>query len=184
MSTWHNVHVTNGYVYTLAGDASSWCSRLQKIVALSTTEAEYISATEASKEAIWLGRLVRDFGLPTYAPVLGCDSQSALCLAKNAMFHARTKHIDVRYHFIRQELDHHGLVTLTKVKSQDNPADVLTKCLAKTTSALLTLSGSYLKIPHRAFKWEVVGSKGPLDTLWTPLYLYSFILLYLGVNHP
>ncbi|MCO5592246.1 hypothetical protein L7F22_046244 [Adiantum nelumboides] len=122
---------TSGYVYTLAEGAISWCSRLQKIVALSTTEVEYISATEASKEAIWLGRLVRDFDLPAYAPVLGCDSQSALCLAKNAMFHTRTKHIDVRYHFIRQVLDD-GLVTLTKLKTQDNPANVLTKCLAKT----------------------------------------------------
>ncbi|MCO5592584.1 hypothetical protein L7F22_046587 [Adiantum nelumboides] len=116
---------TNGYVYTLVGGAISRCSRLQKIVALSTTEAENISATEASKEAIWLGRLVIDFGLPAYAPVLGCDSQSALCLAKNAMFHARTKHINMRHHFIQQVLDD-GLVTLTKVKTQDNPADVLT----------------------------------------------------------
>ncbi|MCO5608072.1 hypothetical protein L7F22_062277 [Adiantum nelumboides] len=120
-----------GYVFTLAGGAISWCSRLQKIVALSTTEAAYISATEASKEAIWLGRLVRDFGLPAHAPVLGYDSQSAVCLAKNAMFHARTKHIDVRYLFIRQVLDD-GLVSLTKIKTQDNPADVLTKSLAKS----------------------------------------------------
>ena len=55
---------TSGYVFTIAGGAVSWCSRLQKIVALSTTEAEYISATEASKEAIWLGRLARELGMP------------------------------------------------------------------------------------------------------------------------
>ncbi len=82
-------------------------------MALSTTEAEYISATEASKEAIWLGRLAKELGMPASTPVLGCDSQSAVYLAKNAMFHARTKHIDVRYHFIRQVLED-GLVTLTK----------------------------------------------------------------------
>ena len=86
---------TSGYVYTLASGAISWCSRLQRIVALSTTEAEYISATEASKEAIWLAHLCNEFGMPEKAHVLGCDSQSAICLAKNAMFHARTKHIDV-----------------------------------------------------------------------------------------
>ncbi|MCO5583582.1 hypothetical protein L7F22_037495 [Adiantum nelumboides] len=97
------------------GGAVSWCSRLQKIVALSMTEAEYISATEASKEAIWLARLCGEFGLPDKASMLGCDSQSAICLAKNAMFHARTKHIDVRYHFIREVLED-GLITLVKVK--------------------------------------------------------------------
>ncbi|MCO5569008.1 hypothetical protein L7F22_022714 [Adiantum nelumboides] len=64
---------TSGYVFTLAGGAISWCSRLQKIVALSTTEAEYISATKASKEAIWLARLCSEFGLPDKAPMLGCD---------------------------------------------------------------------------------------------------------------
>ncbi|MCO5573832.1 hypothetical protein L7F22_027607 [Adiantum nelumboides] len=104
---------TSGDVFTLAGGAVSWCSRLQKIVALSMTEAEYISATEASKEAIWLARLCSDFCLPDKAPMLGCDSQSAICLAKNAMFHARTKHIDVRYHFIREVLED-GLITLVK----------------------------------------------------------------------
>ncbi|MCO5568331.1 hypothetical protein L7F22_022030 [Adiantum nelumboides] len=105
---------TSGYAFTLAGGAVSWRFRLQKIVALSTTEAEYISATEASKEAIWLARLCSKFGLPDKAPMLGCDSQSAICLAKNAMFHARTKHIDVRYHFIREVLED-GLITLVKV---------------------------------------------------------------------
>ncbi|MCO5611249.1 hypothetical protein L7F22_065501 [Adiantum nelumboides] len=104
---------TSDYVFTLAGGAVSWCSRLQKIVALSTTEAEYISATEASKEAIWLARLCSEFGLPDKAPMFGCDSQSAICLAKNAMFHARTRHIDVRYHFIREVLED-GFITLVK----------------------------------------------------------------------
>ena len=121
---------TSGYIFTVAGGAVSWCSKLQKIVALSTTEAEYISATEASKEAIWLSRLGEDLGMSVSTPVLGCDSQSAVYLAKNAMFHSRTKHIDVRHHFIRQVLED-GLVTLTKIKTQDNPADILTKSLGK-----------------------------------------------------
>ncbi|MCO5573839.1 hypothetical protein L7F22_027614 [Adiantum nelumboides] len=121
---------TSGYVFAIAGGAVSCCSRLQKIVALSTTEAKYISATEASKEAIWLGRLGKELGMPVSTPVLGCDSQSAVYLGKNAMFHARTKHIDVRYHLIRQVLED-GLVTLTKINTQDNLADVLTKSLAK-----------------------------------------------------
>ncbi|MCO5560756.1 hypothetical protein L7F22_014376 [Adiantum nelumboides] len=125
---------TSGYVFTLAGGAVSWCSRVQKIVALSTTEAEYISA-ETSKEAIWLARLCSEFGLPDRAPMLGCDSQSAICLAKNAMFHARTKHIDVRYHFIREVLED-NLITLVKVHTSQNPADGLTKCLLKAQHQL------------------------------------------------
>ena len=62
--------------------------------------------------------------------MLGCDSQSAICLAKNARFHLRTKHIDVRYHFIREVLDD-DLITLIKVQTSQNPVDVLTKCLPK-----------------------------------------------------
>ena len=72
----------SGYVYTLASGAISWCSRLHTIFALSTTEAEYISATTASKIAIWLARLCSEFGMLEKAPILGCDSQSDICLAK------------------------------------------------------------------------------------------------------
>ena len=111
---------TSGYEFTLAGGAVSWCSRLQKVVALSTTKTEYISATGASKEAIWLAHLCSEFGLLEKAPVLSCDSQSAICLAKNAMFHACTRHIDVRYHFIQEVLED-GLITLIKVHTSQNP---------------------------------------------------------------
>ena len=75
--------------------------QIARIVALSTTEADYISAIDASKEAIWLSRLTEDLGMYVSTPVLGCDSQSVVYLAKNAMFHSRTKHIDVRHHFIK-----------------------------------------------------------------------------------
>ena len=87
---------TNRYMFAISGGEGSWCSKLKKIVALSTTEAKYILASEASKEAIWLGRLAEELGMPTNTLVLGCDdSQSVVYLAKNAMFHACTKHIDV-----------------------------------------------------------------------------------------
>ena len=91
---------TSGY----ASGAISWCSRLQRIVALSTAKAEYISVTKASVEAILLARLCNEFGMPKKEPILGCDSQSAIRLAKNEMFHARTKHIDVRYQFIKEAI--------------------------------------------------------------------------------
>ena len=80
---------TYGYIYTLAEGAISWCSRLQQIVALSTTESGYISATEASKEAIWLTLLCSELGLPKQIAVLHYDDQSVISLAKNPVHHTR-----------------------------------------------------------------------------------------------
>ena len=118
---------TSGYVFTFTGGAVSWISRLQKCVALSTTEAEYVAATEACKEALWLSYLVRDLGI-TELPILHCDSQSAIMLARNPVFHAKTKHIEVKYHFIRDVLDSKN-IELVKVHTNNNPADLLTKGL-------------------------------------------------------
>ena len=95
---------------------------------MSTTEAEYIAASEACKEAIWLARLVRDLGITLEMPTLHCDSQSAIMLEKNLVFHAKTKHIDVKYHFIRDMLED-KLLELVKVHTDDNPADLMTKGL-------------------------------------------------------
>ena len=95
----------DGYVYTLASGAISWCFRHEKIVSLSTTKTNYTSIIKVSKEAIWSVHLWSEFGRPEKAPVLGCDSKSAICLANKIMFHAHTKHIDVRYRFIREVLE-------------------------------------------------------------------------------
>ncbi|KAL4016323.1 hypothetical protein IC575_023971 [Cucumis melo] len=89
---------TVGYFMTFIGGAASWQSRLQKCVALSTTEAEYIVATEACKEMLWMKRFIQKLGFKQQRYVIYCDNQSAIHLVKNATFHSRTKHIDVRYH--------------------------------------------------------------------------------------
>ncbi|XP_075102703.1 secreted RxLR effector protein 161-like [Nicotiana tabacum] len=86
---------TTGYVFTIANAPVSWKSTLQSTVALSTTEAEYMAITEAVKEAIWLQGLLRDLGIGQENITLFCDSQSAIQLAKNQVYHARTKHIGV-----------------------------------------------------------------------------------------
>ena len=83
----------------------SWQSHLQNCTSLSTTEVEYIAATEACKEATWFSCLVKDLGMTIEMRTLHCDSQSAIMLAKNSIFHAKTKHIDVKYHFIRGMLE-------------------------------------------------------------------------------
>ena len=119
---------TTGFIFSLYGGPISWRSILQPITALSTTEAEYIRLTEATKEVIWLKGLLTEMGLTQEAIRVHCDSQSALLLAQNSVYHARTKHIDIRYHQIR-ELVEDGEVELVKVHTKENPADALTKVL-------------------------------------------------------
>jgi transposase InsO family protein len=112
-----------GYVFTLGGSVVSWKATLQATVTLSTTEAEYMALTEAAKEGIWLKGLVSDLGLHHDKVTVFCDSLSAICLTKDQVHHERTKHIDVRYHFLRNE----KRVKVMKVGTADNPADMFTK---------------------------------------------------------
>ena len=117
---------TTGYVYTFGGTAICWVSKLQKIVSLSSCEAEYVAVTEATKEMIWLQSFLEELGHDQGKGVLYCDSKSAIDLAKNPVYHARTKHIHRRYHFIRSALEDEMLV-LEKIPGSKNPADMLTK---------------------------------------------------------
>lgn len=80
-------------MFTLFGAAVSWMSKRQPTVALSTIE-EYMATTHASKETVWLQRLGKGIGFNCKQIKLECDSQSAICLSKNTMYHARTKHVD------------------------------------------------------------------------------------------
>ena len=105
---------TTGYVFTVGGTAVSWISRLQRVVALSSVEVEYASLTEASKEMIWLHRFMEELGKKQESSRLYCDSQSAIHLAKNSAFHSKTKHIQLRYHFIRSILED-GQLKLEKI---------------------------------------------------------------------
>ncbi|CAA0838989.1 cysteine-rich RLK (RECEPTOR-like protein kinase) 8 [Striga hermonthica] len=120
---------TTGYVFTYGGTAVSWISKLQKIVTLSTTEAEYVAVTEATKELVWLQNFLNELGRPQEDVTLYSDSQSAIHLAKNPAFHSRIKHIEVKYHFIRQLLEK-KVLQLKKVPGERNPADMLTKTVA------------------------------------------------------
>ncbi|CAA0817270.1 cysteine-rich RLK (RECEPTOR-like protein kinase) 8 [Striga hermonthica] len=121
---------TSGFVFTFAGGAVSWQSKLQKSVALSTTEAEYIAMTEAGKEMLWLKRFLQQLGMKQERYDIHCDSQSALDLSKNAMYHSRTKHIDVRYHWLRQAVEEQ-LLKLEKIHTDKNPADMMTKVVTR-----------------------------------------------------
>ncbi|KAG8491014.1 hypothetical protein CXB51_014181 [Gossypium anomalum] len=120
-----------GYVFTIGGCAISWKATLQTTVALSNTEAEYMAITEACKEAIWLKGLFSELNEDLQISTVFCDSQSAIFLTKDQMFHERTKHIDVRYHFVR-DIIARGDIVVSKISTHENPADMMTKSLPIT----------------------------------------------------
>ncbi|KAH9723672.1 hypothetical protein KPL70_007193 [Citrus sinensis] len=117
-----------GYLFTFNNCTINWKSQLQSVVALSTTEAEYTAAAEAIKEAIWLKGMLKELGVNQRSVVVHCDSQSAICLSKNQTHHERTKHIDIKVHFIRLEVSK-ATVMLQKIHTDDNVADMLTKAV-------------------------------------------------------
>jgi hypothetical protein len=121
-----------GYVFTIGGCAVSWKARLQATVALSTIEAKYKVVSEAAKEAIWLRGIYSELCGISSCVTIHCDSQSAICLTKDQMFHQRTKHIDMRYHFIRDVIARGGVIKVRKIHNRDNPADMMTKPVATT----------------------------------------------------
>ena len=117
----------------------SWSSKKQELVTLSTAEAEYVAATHAAKECIWLRRLIGEiFPRLITQTTLFCDNQAALRLATDDNYHARTKHIDIRFHYIRQTVED-GSINLIYCPTDDMTADILTKALSRwkvTTHAL------------------------------------------------
>ena len=122
-------HVISGYAYILDGGAVSWVSKKQELVTLSTTEAKYVAAMHTAKEGIWLRRLVEEVFRPLAHPTpLYSDSQSAIALTKDGSYHAHTKHIDIRYHFICFVVDNHSL-RLVYCPTDSMVADTLTKAL-------------------------------------------------------
>ncbi|PIK49151.1 putative Gag-pol polyprotein [Apostichopus japonicus] len=122
---------TSGYLFQVSGAAVSWKSKKQTCVALSTAEAEYIALASAAQEAVWLQRLNTDLQNKPNKPLrILEDNQSAICMAKNPQFHGRTKHIEIKYHFIRETVEH-GTIELMYCPTEDMVADLLTKGLSK-----------------------------------------------------
>ena len=121
---------TTGYVFTLNGGVVSWSSRLQPTVAVSTTEAEYMAAAFAVKEALWLRKLINDFNYPVDTITIFADNQSALKILKHPIASLRSKHIDVIYHFARERVNL-GDVKFEYVPSEGNISDIMTKPLSE-----------------------------------------------------
>ena len=122
---------TSGFVFQLGKCTVSWSSKKQPIVALSSTEAEYIALCRAAQEAVWLRNLLSDVGLPQpTATIVHEDNQGAIALAKNPKDHPRTKHIDVKYHYVREVIQE-NVINVVYIPTGEMVADTLTKPLPK-----------------------------------------------------
>lgn len=121
---------TGGMTFYLNESLITWVSQKQRCVALSSYEAEFMAATAAACQGIWLRDLLNQISDAVSGPVvLYIDNKSAIDLAKNPVFHGRSKHIDIRYHFIRECVER-GEIIIKHVKTDEQRADVLTKALS------------------------------------------------------
>ena len=122
---------TSGYISRIGNCTVSWKSKKQPIVALSTTEAEYIALCAATQEIVWLRRLLEGVDhAQGGATVVYEDNQGAMCLSRNPKDHSRTKHIDVKYHYVRENVEKE-VIDVCYIPTADMLADTLTKGLAK-----------------------------------------------------
>ncbi|GAU45313.1 hypothetical protein TSUD_300420 [Trifolium subterraneum] len=124
---------TSGYVFTMGESAICWSSKKQPIVTLSTTEAEFVSAASCACQCLWLRNILKHLHMNQVGcTTINCDNSSSIKLSKNPVMHGRCKHIDVRYHFLR-DLNKDGIIELKYCKSQDQLADIMTKTLKLET---------------------------------------------------
>ena len=122
---------TSGCCFSLGSASIFWKSEKQKSVALSNAKAEYIAASMSCCEAVWLQKLFSElFGHVLDTTVILCDNQSGICLSENPVFHDRSKHIDIRYHFIRDMVPR-GTVRLDHIGTNELVTDILTNSLGK-----------------------------------------------------
>lgn len=128
----HDRKSTTGFVFFLGSTPITWNSKKQPTVALSSTEAEYMAITEGAKEVVWLRRLFGELKLQdlTCPTTIHGDNQGSLNLAHNPVYHGRTKHIEVRHHFIREKILSRE-INLEYVPTGEQLADIFTKALGR-----------------------------------------------------
>ena len=133
----HNIDIddgksTSGHIFYYGESPITWSSTKQEIVALSSCEAEFMAATEAAKQAIWLQKLLSEtVGEESKRVVIKVDNRSAIALTKNPVFHGRSKHIHRRFHFIRECVENEQ-VEVEHVPGSEQKAYILTKSLGRT----------------------------------------------------
>lgn len=159
-------HSSMGYIFFVVGSPVSWTSKKQRVVALSTTEAEYLAGTEATKEAIWIYYFLSEIGISGHCIIpisLNGDNQSAIALTKNPEYHTRTKHIQGKQLFI-SEMVEQGFITVQYVPTADMIADTLTKALPRDRyTYIMQLMGVDPQLPANSRVWSCLtcGSSFP-----------------------
>ena len=132
---------TSGYILCIAGGPVSWRSKKQVI---STAEAEYVALSSAAQECVWMRRLNSEFGNPQTDPTTVMeDNQSCIAMAKNPQYHGKSKHIDIKYHFVR-DLVGDKMIKLKYCPTKEMVADILTKGVAREQFCYL----------HRKQEWR------------------------------
>eukprot|EP00253_Pinus_taeda_P028421 PITA_28421 len=145
---------TSSCVFHMGSGAISWASKKQSIVALSTAEAEYVAATTVACQAVWMRRMLRSLAQElAKATSIFCDNISAIALSKNSVFHKRTKHIDTRFHYIR-ELVNNGEIVLEHCRTHKQVADILTKPLDQKSFEFLRKCLGMTECPAVEMKGE------------------------------
>ena len=119
---------TSGYVFIAQGGAITWRSKKQTTIALSSMKAEYVAISKAAREACWLRSLYDELGFTQDdLTLIRGDNDGSIAIAKNPQFHKRTKHIVIRWHWVR-DLVRDGILKIGTCRDKDQTADVLTKC--------------------------------------------------------
>ncbi|KAM1243720.1 hypothetical protein ACFX2G_035943 [Malus domestica] len=155
---------TGGFCIFLGSSIISWSAKKQPTVARSSTEAEYRSLANTAAELSWISKLLVDIGYsPPCSPQLWCDNISAISLAKNPIFHARTKHVEIDYHYIREKVLAKQL-DVRFVCTQDQVADIFTKSLSKSRFTFLRHKLS-LRVPPFSLRGAIKDESVNISSL-------------------
>ena len=119
---------TSGVCCFIGNNLVSWSSKKQNCISISTAEAEYVSAGHCATQLLWLKSMIKDYGINQETMVMLCDNMSAINISKNPVQHSRTKHIDIRYHFIK-DLVEQKIITLEYIDTSKQLSDIFTKPL-------------------------------------------------------
>ena len=165
-SDWKSI---SGYVIIIAGGAVTWSSKKQNTVAPSTPEAEYTAATHVTKQVLWHHSLLTKLEFPLSSPsIIYSDNQSAIAIAHHPEFHARTKHINIALHFLRDHANK-GTIDMFYIKTDYNIADIFTKALTRPVHQNFT------------YKLGIISVKGSVEVV-TGIY-WHIPVLYIVVYY-
>ena len=123
----------------------SWSSKKQNTVALSTAEAEYVAVAACCSQMIWIKQQLRDFGIKYACVPIYCDNTSAICISKDPVHHSRVKHIHIRHHFLKDNVENKNII-VKHVNTNEQIADIMTKPLPREQHEKMTLELGMIKL--------------------------------------